>query len=501
MALLPTIAAQIFERMDVEGISKELQAQSKRVAPILEYVSELDEAERLEAERTEIERCEAERSAHEGSQRPNGDGIEDTIEKGEHGGADASQAEKPAEEAAPAHADQEAPMKTPAEAPAETPTEPPTAKAVTEDPPAREAQVEEHAPVSPAAANQDVRAPKRAPEAVDLKRQRTFDRVFEASPPPISKSARLPPATQPLTPQFPARPTQEEVDASVAAFEEERRATKLRLWNQIKLTSFSRLITSLYALALLALQTHIQLNLIGRRTYVSSLEAQARDDTEQHRIAIHGLGGDAGEEEEQAHTTDRQYLTCSWWFLHNGWKIIADRVETAVAAEVGDTPLRTLLSATHLREIVQRIRERIDLHRDEPAHGYSGVLLPTTAGAEVDMLRTSGAIDQPESVSGTLRQLLDETNDYIDSPDFATVLDASLDRVFDMFYSALAPSFGTPGIAETPLLLAKALPLIAQQAQAACYSSPNEYANAIAELRELRAMSVLIYSSWDDELE
>ncbi len=55
------------------------------------------------------------------------------------------------------------------------------------------------------------------------------------------------------------------------------RQAKLRLWNDLKLTAFTRTITSLYCVVLLTLQTHIQLNLIGRFAYLTSVEALARE--------------------------------------------------------------------------------------------------------------------------------------------------------------------------------------------------------------------------------
>lgn len=461
MALLPTLAAQIFERMDVEGISKGLQEQSKRVAPILEYVKELDDAEQRELERQENERKEAE--VHERE-------VQDAEKAAEAGhempGAELGEDTNDAEDVTP----------TATKGAADKADEAQLKKVLQEE---QEGASEIRAEESGAdAGDTTLRAASAAPGAPA---QGAEKRVFEDVPAPISSGARLPPAVaeQPTTEYEVSRgstqrPSQEEIDASVAKFEEERRATKVMLWNQIKDKSLSRLITSLYTLALLALQTHIQLNLIGRRTYISSLEANVRDDSDGHRVELQGPGVDGNEDEEQARTTDRQYLTCSWWFLHNGWKVVAERVEAAVAAEVAEMPLRTLLSATHFRELVQSIRSRVEENRGGPAHGYADVLLPSKAYAEVEMLRQSGAVDSAEGVTPQLRQLLDETNDYIDSPDFARVIDSSLNRVFEHFYEALAPSFSN-GAVETLLLFAKVLPLVAQQAQVVCHSSPNEY--------------------------
>lgn len=140
--------------------------------------------------------------------------------------------------------------------------------------------------------------------------------------------------------------------------------TRAELWNQIKIfcastmscfelllilavtcrTAFTRTITSLYVLTLLTLQTHVQLNLLGRASYVSSvvstlpststpgqLSATYDDDlelalyAEKAQLDAIGLSKD----------TERKYLTFSWWLLHRGWKVVGARVRSAVEEVIG----------------------------------------------------------------------------------------------------------------------------------------------------------------------
>ena len=124
------------------------------------------------------------------------------------------------------------------------------------------------------------------------------------------------------------------------------------------------------------------------------------------------------------------------------------------------------------------------------------------------MLREAGALaaneDEQEALTPQLRTLLDETKDYIDSPDFAQVFQSSCEHVFSLFLQKLGTGFEAPGTdpqrADKTLLLAKVLPLVSQQAKVALTSTPNNYVDAIVEGRDLRALSVLIYAAWDDEL-
>ena len=181
MAPLPTLAAQIFERMDVEGISKGLQEQSKRVAPILEYVKELDDAEQRELERQENERKEAE--VHERE-------VQDAEKAAEAGhempGAELGEDTNDAEDVTP----------TATKGAADKADEAQLKKVLQEE---QEGASEIRAEASGAdAGDTTLRAASAAPGAPA---QGAEKRVFEDVPAPISSGARLPPAVaeQPTT--------------------------------------------------------------------------------------------------------------------------------------------------------------------------------------------------------------------------------------------------------------------------------------------------------------
>ena len=189
----------------------------------------------------------------------------------------------------------------------------------------------------------------------------------------------------------------DEVPQSPQVEETLPRKTKAELWHQIKTlcasllggsssirsfsdfaryaplpavrTAFNRLVTSIYVLVLLTLQTHVQLALLGRASYVSSLlstlpprspspprhkRLHDQPDTASSKPSLADtdlLDGDldleqalyeakqlsltAEDEDEQRRDVERKYLTFSWWLLHEGWKLVEKRVEGAVEAVVG----------------------------------------------------------------------------------------------------------------------------------------------------------------------
>ncbi|KAJ1021895.1 hypothetical protein NDA16_003657 [Ustilago loliicola] len=313
------------------------------------------------------------------------------------------------------------------------------------------------------------------------------------------------------------------------------RQAKLRLWNDLKLTAFTRTITSLYCVVLLTLQTHIQLNLIGRFAYLASVEASARESDE---IANPQSASLSDPSNGLDHDTERLYLTFSWWFLHQGWDRLSDRVSTAIEKAFSPLSVKAQLSMADLRALLNDARYLIEHDApnapqttEQPSWKRSNflqVLFPNSTDEEVDVLVGAGALDADAAhyalaTNHKLRALLDETKDVIESKDFGTILALCIDRVFETFFDSLNPTFGIQKsgkldstIQVEPLSalesrfqeiteemqhgkrvrLASLFPLVSRQSQLAIRGVPNEYIEALADSKELRAFSAVLYAAW-----
>lgn len=381
-------------------------------------------------------------------------------------------------------------------------------------------------PAAPTAVSEQT-GPK--PEIVPDQPASDEEKASAATHPESTDMPQEPSHGENLATDPPPEPVSAEAEPTVPVNEEERRATKLRLWNEIKHTSFERTFTTLYTLVFLSLQIHVQLNLLGRRSYMTALEQQSKRDAlgktqqdgnyveEPHYIELHGdetddtVRGDASADERLSQDTEKKYLTSSYWFLHRGWREVAAYVRRAVHEEVDGMPLKTMLTFSHFEALVDRIRDRVERCADNTGvvwaapNGFRGILLPESERDEMQMLQDAGALESENpAMTPSLRALLDETKDYIDSPDFASVFAASCHQVFSLFLHHIASSYGVRASevrrTDKPLLLAKVLPLVSQQAQVALNATPNDYVTAIVEGRELRALSVLMYTAWDEGL-
>lgn len=327
--------------------------------------------------------------------------------------------------------------------------------------------------------------------------------------------------------------------------------SKAQLWQEMKINSITRALSLLYTISLLTMLTRIQLNLLGRRTYLSSVVALASPPApvEESKISLENKDDDNydniyGNDFE----TNRKYLTFSWWLLHRGSKQITDRVMAAVKEVFGGVNIREDISLERLSDLIMQVRKKVEGATEQerrnmqwlqymlpPKEDESFVIRQSTMSESEDALSPEDRVDDPmtasaveaEEVAESLRRLLDETSDLIDSPTFIHVLTRLLDTSFshlvdyriatEAYKSGGPPAPGTgieePRITEitdTKCKVAHILPIFCKQAHtiaagsgeldaiagaAAQQSLGNEYLAAIDHVHDLSAFAAVIYSS------
>lgn len=310
--------------------------------------------------------------------------------------------------------------------------------------------------------------------------------------------------------------------------------------------------------------TRVQLNLLGRRSYLSSVVSLA---TGSSSGAI-SLENNDDDNAAQAYGDDfdvnRKYLTFSWWLLNRGWADLMRRVEAAVRDVFGQTSPRDQLSFETFSAMTGQVRRLVEgsaafsdppraggdtaaaaaaPHPDAPTSWLRFLLPPPDM--EDHVLRESGILDDsaasvtrahggreppppppPPSSAASLRRLLDETSDLVESPAFAHVLAQILDAGFStLLEDRLAPgafelaprqpaaaqatatatatgSTAGPGLrAERKVLLPRCLSVLTRQAHAIGNGVPNEYLQAMEAVQDLEGFAAVVYSSnWENEI-
>lgn len=294
-------------------------------------------------------------------------------------------------------------------------------------------------------------------------------------------------------------------------------------------TAITRSFTLIYTLALLTLLTRIQLNLLGRRSYLSSVVSLATGGTEQSTISLENHDDD---NPDQAYgndfQTNRRYLTFSWWLLHRGWREVMLQVEAAVKDVFGSLSPRDDVSMQKFSELTLEVRKRVEgaTESDRQTTRWLQYQLPPKELEEF-VLKESGMTteDTPSETPSTsssgpspLRRLLDETSDLIDSPPFSHVLtkllDAGFSTLVDQKISQQAfkipptpeiPDLDASRVTEVfepkPAKLPIVLAILTRQAHSIGNGVPNEYLQSMEQVRDLEAFAAVVYSSnWESEI-
>ncbi|KAF1346529.1 Peroxin-3 [Delphinella strobiligena] len=316
------------------------------------------------------------------------------------------------------------------------------------------------------------------------------------------------------------------------------RKSKVQLWNDLKIMSITRSLTLLYTLSLLTLLTRIQLNLLGRRTYLSSVVSLATPRTQPSTISLENNDVDDDNYDNvygNDFETNRKYLTFSWWLLHRGSKDIMQRVQAAVKDVFGPVNPRDDITLERLSHLILDVRKKVEgsTETERREHKWLTYLLPPR-DQEDFVLQESGmdAMNSPNdpldeqhqpmspSSNPSLRRLLDETSDLIDSPTFTHVLtlllNATFSHLIDQRIAAEAfkvvPATTPSRIEEldAKCKVAQTLAVFCRQAHVIAAGSSeadelaavtseagtaNEYLAKIDAVRDLEGFAAVIYSS------
>lgn len=115
---------------------------------------------------------------------------------------------------------------------------------------------------------------------------------------------------------------------------------------------------------MLTIFTRIQLNLLGRRNYLSSVISLATPPADS-TISLEDHDDDVTQTLGDDFETNRRYLAFSWWLLHRGWKVLMERVQPAVEEAFGPLNPREDISLSTLSDLTLQIRKRVEGNTEE----------------------------------------------------------------------------------------------------------------------------------------
>ncbi|XP_034756658.1 peroxisomal biogenesis factor 3 [Etheostoma cragini] len=173
-------------------------------------------------------------------------------------------------------------------------------------------------------------------------------------------------------------------------------------------------------------------------------------------------------------------------------------VKRAVQNSLGGVSLKQSLSLLELEQQLSWIRAEVEAGSERPMSWY---MLADDENALSDQ-----ACGLTENDVGTIR-LLNETRDMLDSPDFSTVLNASLNRGFSRLLDNLAEFFRTPPCDSAPssapdslsavgLPLAKIIPIINGQINTICSETPSHFVQELLMNDQVKEFAANVYETF-----
>ncbi|KAJ3203880.1 peroxin [Entophlyctis luteolus] len=261
---------------------------------------------------------------------------------------------------------------------------------------------------------------------------------------------------------------------------DEVKALKMRLWESLKITAFTRSLSSIYLINLLNIFTVVQLNMLAKFAFVASVCDEANNLSD---------------------VTERAFLSMAWYLLNKGLLGVVERVKVSVQVTLSEVSVSADISWEELSAFIRSIRKQIEL--SDNFHSF--VLPPKDEESDVLLQASSSEI---ESLFGDqdLNIVLNRTRQFLER-------DASFEWFFDQLQRTIFPGETAGGkkaeekIAEIleeakdrRVKLATCLPTVSKFSTHILADDENRLLQAVGrEAGEVLALGAVVYTDWDDD--
>ncbi|XP_037935257.1 peroxisomal biogenesis factor 3 [Teleopsis dalmanni] len=181
-------------------------------------------------------------------------------------------------------------------------------------------------------------------------------------------------------------------------------SNKVELWEEMKIVSFTRLTTIIYATSMLSIALRVQLNLLGGYLYrdVTSENIQINDELKQ------------------------TYLSLIGHFIHDGGlKELIRVIRSKIMAILKPLPLSKQLTLLDIEQLFWSIQMAVNSDSDDPNTKMSQYLLPR----KISDFHMNGPL---------LEKLFNETLDVLETEDATNICSNNISRGFSLAVDAIA---------------------------------------------------------------
>lgn len=263
---------------------------------------------------------------------------------------------------------------------------------------------------------------------------------------------------------------------------------KLELWEKLKVISVSRIVCVLYGCSILCLLLRVQLNIVGGYMFLDS---------------VFNRNGMTPNPALVPKELQERYLSLIRHFMDHGLHQLCDLIHEAVQKEIKSLSLKERLSFHNLKAITDQIRERIE-SSPEISDLQSPTLMLCTYMLPSEGL-SSTETENPEEKM--YQQLVRETRDVLESPDFHAVLHTCLNRGFAKLLDSLADHYHAAAadqdqnLHEVGIPMAKLIPVISSLLFKLCSDTPNPLIQELLMLDQTKTLAANIYEAFSQQEE
>eukprot|EP00118_Oscarella_pearsei_P002230 m.9922 g.9922 ORF g.9922 m.9922 type:complete len:363 (+) comp21740_c0_seq1:51-1139(+) len=241
-----------------------------------------------------------------------------------------------------------------------------------------------------------------------------------------------------------------DVDRLKAALKSSQSANKSQLWSRMKTTSLSQLFVAVYGSCLLLVFLRVQLNILGGRLYLQSVEEEETEEGKNGRRRKRGRS-------PTSQAVQSRYLNIVQCLFETGMGRLSELVSGVVERTVEGVSLKEHYNAEKFNKLVGDVRQGI-----EGKEGQSQIVRLVSIGFPGDAFEVQSESGMLSEEFGQLKGLVEATADFLENRDFLHVLGQCVGVGFKSALQTveqkIAEMQGSAGGEGIPL--AKLLPLV-----------------------------------------
>ncbi|ORX34166.1 Peroxin-3 [Kockovaella imperatae] len=203
--------------------------------------------------------------------------------------------------------------------------------------------------------------------------------------------------------------------------------------------------------------------------------------------------------EAQRMEDERIYLSYSWWILHEGWRHLARRVDSAVEDVFGGIALKKELTVGGWQQLIKELRARVETVTVDGAaalYSFTDNLLPP------DPIRSTSSTEPCPLPSSTanlgqhLQYLLGQTKTHLSSPDANYLIHKGVTTMTAKLLQTLSEELYSGQGDDSGKRLVDCLPVINRWSKSVWEGLPDNGVEALLAVPEYEGFVALVFGDW-----